>query len=608
MPLQPSNDFGAQDFDGTGVRKVHNHRFPGSNTGLFFLLKDDPRYKQHAPGLQKSIDLHANFLRGTAPDGSDRKVRIDLFGLKPGDTLDAGTVTQLRPELPRLQPGKSYVVEVVVRTLGLGHPLTQGTVDSNELWVDFRATSGGREIARNGATANPDDSGPVDPWSHFINVLMLDRHGNRINRRNPQDIFTPLYNKQIGPGAAAVLHYRLDVPANVTGPVEVTARVRYRKFDYEYMKLVHEGKEPPKLPIVDLCEDKVTLPVEGLMANVPPQTSPVKPAWQRWNDYGIGCLLEGGGKRGHFRQAEEAFRKLLTLGEKDAVPQGHLNLARLYIEEGRLDDAAVELEAAGKCDPPAAPWSRAWFGAIVNSGTATRKEHLDAVIADLEKLLDPNNQPQDRKFDFSKDYVAWNVLANRLYKRRDYERDDPAARRQYLLRAVKAAETVLSYDSENVEAHDLLMRCYAELGSPVAPADAGAPNPEWFSQTAQAAADPKGPKAGRVEACGKIVNALPKLPAPKLASIREALAKLRPAFHAEQDPEVQAALAAALAALHRESHAIYKPDEVAQSNATQIYREKNPVANYTARDRVVYPTAPDHRESILKTGELPAAR
>jgi hypothetical protein len=31
----------------------------------------------------------------------------------------------------------------------------------------------------------------VDPWSHFVNVYMLDREGNRIDRRNPQDIFTP---------------------------------------------------------------------------------------------------------------------------------------------------------------------------------------------------------------------------------------------------------------------------------------------------------------------------------------------------------------------------------------------------------------------------------
>ena len=125
---------------------------------------------------------------------------------------------------------------------------------------------------------------------------MLDRNGNRINRRNPQDIFTPLYDHQIPPGAGQVVHYELQVPEDITAPVELhgaatLSQVRLR---------VHEPGVPRHgqvcrvLPIVDLCEDRVTLPVEGVAAKVPAQTSPIKPAWQRWNDYGIGCFLEGG--------------------------------------------------------------------------------------------------------------------------------------------------------------------------------------------------------------------------------------------------------------------------------------------------------------------------
>ena len=129
-------------------------------------------------------------------------------------------------------------------------------------------------MAQGGSCKNPDDSGPGGRGAHFINVFMLDRDGNRINRRNPQDIFTPLYNKQI-PGAAAVVHYRLDVPADVKAPIDLTARVRYRKFDYEYMALVHKDKPVPKLPIVDLCEDHVQLPVEGAAQPVPEQTAPI---------------------------------------------------------------------------------------------------------------------------------------------------------------------------------------------------------------------------------------------------------------------------------------------------------------------------------------------
>jgi hypothetical protein len=604
MPLAATRDPAAKDFDGTGVRKSHSHRFPAANTGLFELLKKEDRYAQFAAGFQKTIDVHADYLRGTAADGSDKKLRIDIFGLKPGNDLGTGgLVAPLRPEVPKLQPGQSYVVEVVVRTLGLGHHFSQGTVDSNEIWVDFAAKSGGVEFARNGAL-DKGDAGEVDRWSHFINVHMLDRDGNRINRRNPQDIFTPLYDKQIPPGAAAVMHYRVDVPATATGPVEVTAKLRYRKFDYEYMKIVHGGKEPPKLPIVDICEDRLTFPVEGGAA-VPPQESPVRPAWQRWNDYGIACFLEGGGKRGHFKQAEEAFKKLLTLGAADAVPHGHLNLARVAIEEGRLNDAAAQLDLAGKCDPPAPPWSRAWFTALVNSETATRKEHFDAVIADLERLLDPAAQPRDRKFDFTLDYVVWNQLANRLFRRSQFEAPGSDGQREFLLRAVKAGERVIDLEAEDVTAHDLLKQAYSRLAAELPAPVVSGKTQDWVYAEAGVAADPKQPKGERVEASARLAAGLPLVTGPKLAAIRESITKLRTAFHAEADAEVRAALAAALAVFHRESHTIYKPDEIARSNATRIYREKNPAANYAARDRVIYPTTAAHRDAILKTGNLP---
>jgi tetratricopeptide (TPR) repeat protein len=350
----------------------------------------------------------------------------------------------------------------------------------------------------------------------------------------------------------------------------------------------------------------VSLPIAG--STVSPQTSSIKPAWQRWNDYGIGCFLEGGVKRGHFKQAEEAFKKLLTIGVADAVPQGHLNLARVYLEEGRLDEAAKELEAAGKCDPPAAAWSRAWFTALVNSETATRKEHLDAVITDLEKLLDPAAQPKDRGFDFTKDYVVWNTLANRLFKRRQFEPAGSATRRDFLGRAILAAERVLELDAEDVMAHDLLAQAYGELAGSLAGSPPTEVAPDWMLNEATAAADPKQTPQRRTEGCANLAAGLSKLSAPKLATMREIVAKLRPAFHAEGNTEMQSALAEALAKFHREFHGIYKPDEIARSNATRIYRQSHPAANYAAGDRVIYPTLPIHRDTIVKTGELPPAK
>ena len=67
---------------------------------------------------------------------------------------------------------------------------------------------------------------------------MLDRNGNRIDRRNAQDIFVPLYNKQIPPGAGQVVHFGLELPGGQTGSIRLEARVNYRKFDRKYMDFI----------------------------------------------------------------------------------------------------------------------------------------------------------------------------------------------------------------------------------------------------------------------------------------------------------------------------------------------------------------------------------
>jgi tetratricopeptide (TPR) repeat protein len=609
MPLEQSNDFGSRDFDGSGQRKRHNHFFPAANTGLFELLKFEDRYKDRSPQFQKSIDRNAAFLRGTAPDGSDRKVRIDLFGIKrmkQDGSPDDGSLAVLRPTLPALKPGENHLVEVVVRTLDIGHHFSQGTVDSNEIWVDFEARAGGKVIGRSGGLSGPDETGEVDPWSHFINVLMLDRNGNRIDRRNPQDIFTPLYDKQIPPGAGQVVHFVLAVPPDVQGPVELSVRVRYRKFDYKYMEYVHKdsGKPSPKLPIIDLCQDKVVLPVAG-QGDVPAQESPIKAGWQRWNDYGIGCLVEGGvgSKRGNLKQAEAAFRKLLSLGVKDAVWHGHMNLARVYVDLGRLDEATRELNAAQQADPPAPWWVLAWFKGLVTAQNATTREDLDTAAKLFEKIVDPANQPKKDdgklKYDFTRDYVVLTELGRTLYKRSTLEVPGSETERAVLLRAIAAFERSLAVDLEELDTHYGLSQCFDRLagGAPNAGAAAEAVPEDQISGLVGNVANGKLPAEQRVRTAVELASAIratgkrpPDPRQPRLPLLRNAIAQLHAAFQAESERTVQDAIALVLVELHRESHALYRPDEHARSRTTAAYRAKNPAANAAAEAIVFYPT------------------
>jgi tetratricopeptide (TPR) repeat protein len=439
MALQPADDPAARDFDDSGVRSVHLHQFPGANTGIVQLL-DLPDHVMEAQ--QKRLQ---------------DVTRIDIFGIKEGGTIDGRLHAPLRPELPELVPGKRYLVEIVLRTTGVGHLLTQGTSDSNELWVDVTATAGGRVIGRSGSR---NETGEVDPWSYFVNAYVLDKDGNRIDRRNAQDIFVALYNHQIPPGATAVVHYLLQVPENVRGPVRIEASLNYRKFDTTYMRYVQgDAFIRNDLPITTMATDIVELPVAGQRTVIEAQNPAVESA-MRWNDYGIALLLEGGGDaRGELRQAEQAFTEVESLQEAS----GPLNLARVYFSEGRLEEAARALRRASNGEPPAPPWTIAWFSALIDRENG----HLDEAIESLRYIIDTRFQSaHERGFDFSYDIRVLNMLGRTLFERARLERGDArqAARDELLEQSRDWFLKTLAIDPEDLTAHYNLAQVYTELG------------------------------------------------------------------------------------------------------------------------------------------------
>lgn len=446
MPLQPSNDFGARFFNPTNrVLSIHDHLFPAANTAL-----------PHLRGETNIVRRHQEFLRGS--------LRVDLFGLKEGGTVDSPLLAPLRPETPALKPGVPYLLEVVLRTLRVGHQFTQGTADSNEIWTDVTLRSGGRVIGRSGGLG---PHGEVDPWSHFVNIYMLDKDGNRIDRRNPQDIFTPLYNHQINPGSAQVVHYGFVLPPDVTEPVTIEVKLQYRKFDtifVNYFRVPGWTNGLPfavtnDLPITTIAEDTVTLPVAGAPGGAvqnPP--SPI-PEWQRWNDYGIGLLLEGdkGSEKGELRQAEHAFSQVERLGRWD----GPVNLARVYFKEGRLDDAVAALQRATRANPPAPRWLVAWFTGLVNK----QNGFLEEAIRQFTSILEDHDPAlAARGFDFSKDYEVINELGQTLFEHAKRQRDTPNVERELLREAVRRFEQTLALDPENLTAHYNLALLYVQLG------------------------------------------------------------------------------------------------------------------------------------------------
>ncbi|TWT95675.1 multiheme c-type cytochrome [Neorhodopirellula pilleata] len=453
MPLVASDDFGAQMFGDAKSLSVHDHMFPSANTGIAW-LRD----------RESVIEAHQEFLKGV--------MRVDLFGVREDGEIDGKLTAPLRPIVPAVEPGKTILLETVVRTLKMGHLFSQGTVDSNEIWLDVTVTSGDRVIGRSGAIDEAKQN-EVDPWSHFINVFMLDKDGNRIDRRNAEDIFTPLYNHQIPPGAGQTVHYELAIPKDVVDPVKVEVKLQYRKFDSTYMKFVAKqneklgatirGHQPGEdyinnLPITTMATDTVIFPIAGSDVAVDNPT-PDFPVWQRWNDYGIGLLLKG---KAELRQAEEAFLEVEKLDRYD----GPLNLARVLNTEGRVDEAVEALRRADEYrDVDGFPrWTWAWLSGMIHS----QQGRLEEAEQNFRSVLEDSTEDMRRRgFDFSLDIEVINLRGRNLFDlgtvRSRQGRQDEAS--EFLDLAIKQFQKTLTIDPENVTAHFNLHRLYETVGN-----------------------------------------------------------------------------------------------------------------------------------------------
>ena len=170
-----------------------------------------------------------------------------------------------------------------------------------------------------------------------------------------------------------------------------------------------------------------------MAANAPapkPKTQLAKEDWQRWNDYGIGLLLQG-----DLKAAQAAFEKVTEIDPQN--PDGWVNIGRAALQEGDIARARTVLEKALAHQSQ----TRAYqfflrFSDEDQPETTTRPpQHLQIVLAQY---------PRDR--------VALNNLGRVLFLQRKY--DD----------AVKVLHQVLAVDPEDLQAHYNLMLCYNGLG------------------------------------------------------------------------------------------------------------------------------------------------
>ncbi|MGA2721902.1 MAG: tetratricopeptide repeat protein [Bryobacteraceae bacterium] len=457
MPLVASRDPGNRD------GKVHSHRFPAANTALPFVNRDDEQLRITEQFLQSgfiTVDLFAaspvERARGEVDmrrRAADALAAASTFAV--GEEAEQSGPVMLREvgrlaaplDAPgvRFQPGTSVRVDAVVRTRKIGHFFPAGTVDGYDVWLEFQARDArGRVLAWSGSVED-NGRGPVEKGAHFYRSYQLDGAGNPINKRNAWQTRGVLYVRLIPPGAADTAHFRVAIPKDAAGPLTLEAKLNYRKFAYSYTRFAYAGVAQPGSAGLDHDSREYTFdaaPVPDLpivtLAHAAARIELGEPVWQpairkqdweRWNDWGIGLLLQG-----DLKGAEYAFHRVTEADP--AYADGWLNIARTLIQEGETEAARPFVEKALALDPALARGH--FFLAMVQKAAGD----YDGAIRSLQETA--RQYPRDR--------VTTNQLGRILFLQRRYKD------------AVAALEKTLDVDPEDVQAHYNLMLCYRGLG------------------------------------------------------------------------------------------------------------------------------------------------
>jgi tetratricopeptide (TPR) repeat protein len=365
----------------------------------------------------------------------------------------------------RFTPDTEVKVDVVVRTRKIGHFFPGGTVDAFDVWLELQGTDANGNVIFWSGAVEDDGRGPVEKGAHFYRSFLLDGDGNPIDKRNAWQARSLLYVRLIPPGAADVAHYRVKIPPGAKGPITLTAKLNYRKFSHYYTQFVYAGQpkpgqdpalvnahynsqeysfdpanipanvsgqikgEIPNLPIVVLAEARSTLELSTDGAEPEWKQVVAKSNRERWNDWGIGLLLQG-----DLKGAQYAFQRV-TEAEPEYA-DGWLNVARALIHEGETEAAKPYIEKAIAIDPK---MGRAYFFKAL---TQKADGDYDGALASLRVV--ESMYPRDR--------VVLNQMGRILFLKREYAE------------AEKALQRVGQVDPEDLQMHYNLMLVYRGLG------------------------------------------------------------------------------------------------------------------------------------------------
>lgn len=181
--------------------------------------------------------------------GSEKHAKLAEERLK-----GAASVAVTGPEYANR--GQAISVNVTVSNIGAGHNIPTGLTEIRQMWLEVLATDGnGNYIFSSGFV---DSNGRIDPGAVMYHTTLGDAKGRKTNHIWFAEKI--LSDNRIPAGKSSVEKFDLKIPDDASGPLVVSAKLRYRSAPQD---LVDEllGPDTFILPITDMTEGSAVVQI-----------------------------------------------------------------------------------------------------------------------------------------------------------------------------------------------------------------------------------------------------------------------------------------------------------------------------------------------------------
>ena len=391
--------------------KLASHRWPAANTAI-------PQFYK----WPEQLDAVKKFLENDA-------LGIDIFSVRLKST--GVSAEQFLAPLNRssftVKAGDRVTAEVVVTNKNIGHSFPPELRDFYEAFVEFVVTDEAGKTLYQSGFIKP--NGYLDESAHNYKTYLVKTDGTYNDKHFIWRTRAIAQNNQIQSGRSDLVRYQFGVPAEGTGSLKLTARLKYRRFTRVFSDYAL-GKSAD-YPIVTMASAEYLMRV-GDNTPVPASDIPknAMPDWRRWNNYGIALIDQK-----QYPLAIDAFIHSAALDDKYRAT-AQVNQAIGLIELDQYDRAASLLDSVVQSNPEN---MRALYQ---QARVFIRRGQLDEAEANIRRILAA--YPRDR--------ITLQQLGELCKIKHDYH----GARECY--------EKILAIDPEDLGAHYNLMLVFRKLG------------------------------------------------------------------------------------------------------------------------------------------------